>query len=103
MTVNDLNHLATRLRAGTRDTTWMRQAACRGLDHDLFFPDQYESYSKCRRGAKQVCDSCPVQPECLHYAMSTPVELHGIWGGLSPKERRKLRRQRPKRTRSYSE
>jgi WhiB family transcriptional regulator, redox-sensing transcriptional regulator len=41
--------------------------------------------------AKQVCRGCPVRTECLVYAMETPVD-HGVWGGLTERERRRLRR-----------
>jgi WhiB family redox-sensing transcriptional regulator len=41
--------------------------------------------------AKQVCAACPVSGECLAYALEHPT-LGGVWGGLSGKERRVLRR-----------
>lgn len=39
--------------------------------------------------AKQVCASCPVQARCLEDALGRS-EPNGIWGGLTPEERRKL-------------
>lgn len=70
--------------------TWFAQAACRGLDPDLFFPERGESV----RQAKAVCASCPVAAECLATALNNG-EKHGIWGGLSEKQRRVLRRTGP--------
>lgn len=68
--------------------TWMRQAACRSVDPELFFPGRGES----TREAKAACAGCPVRVECLDYAIANG-ERHGIWGGLSPRERRRARRQ----------
>lgn len=68
---------------------WMQRAACRGVANtlDLFFPSRGESLTE----AKAVCRECPVQAECLDYAMINH-EAHGVWGGLSERERRRLRR-----------
>lgn len=68
---------------------WMRQGACVGVDPDLFFPERGRSTEP----AKQVCRGCPVQSHCLDHAM-TENEHFGIWGGLSERERRRLRSQR---------
>lgn len=70
-------------------STWRARAACRGADTNLFFPERGESTA----AAKAVCAGCPVASECLDYALDT-LEHHGIWGGLSERERRKVRRQR---------
>lgn len=68
---------------------WMRQAACADMNSDLFFPQRGASTDK----AKAACRACPVRAECLAYAMNTG-ERFGIWGGLSERERRQLRRDR---------
>ena len=71
------------------EADWQDAAACRAADPDLFFPDR-EAVEAIAR-AKEVCASCPVREECLAYA----VELNqseGIWGGHTPAERRRLRR-----------
>lgn len=70
-----------------RDWSWRDDAVCAGLDPDLFFPERGASSGE----AKAVCRGCPVRSECLEHAMSVP-EKFGIWGGLSEKERRRLRR-----------
>jgi WhiB family redox-sensing transcriptional regulator len=69
--------------------TWQRFAECvrhAGVD---FFPARGESV----RDAKAVCAVCPVKAECLDFALRMKV-AHGVWGGLSERERRTVRRQR---------
>ena len=73
------------------DWSWRDDAVCVGVDPDLFFPAGGAS-----REAKAVCRTCPVRVECLEHAMRVP-EKFGIWGGLSEKERRRLRRSTPDR------
>ena len=68
---------------------WVDQAACAGVDPDLFFPDRGASLADARR----VCAGCPVRAECLEYALEAG-EKFGVWGGTSEKERRAMRRQR---------
>ena len=65
---------------------WQVEAACRGVDPDLFYPAQGESAAE----AKAVCRECPVTAECLDYALETRQRF-GIWGGKSESERRPLR------------
>jgi WhiB family redox-sensing transcriptional regulator len=72
-----------------RDVSWMLEANCLGCDPDLFFPARGESCAD----AKAVCRGCRVRVECLEYALALG-EKHGIWGGLSEWERRRLRRRR---------
>jgi WhiB family redox-sensing transcriptional regulator len=68
---------------------WQERANCLGVDPDLFFPERGAS----TREAKAVCRGCEVQAECLEYALAHG-EKFGIWGGLSERERRRVRRQR---------
>ena len=68
---------------------WQDFANCRGADVDIFFPDRGAS----TRGAKEIRAACQVRSECLDYAV-TRGEKFGIWGGLSERERRKIRKQR---------
>lgn len=65
---------------------WAERGACKGKDPDVFFPDRGESTIP----AKTMCVGCEVRAECLAYAMTTPQERRGVWGGLSGRERRKL-------------
>lgn len=70
---------------------WIRHAACRGVDPDLFFPTRGGDV----RAAKKVCAGCEVRAECLDYALTEHL-THGIFGGTSERERRRLRRNMPK-------
>lgn len=68
--------------------SWRDDAACFGVDPEVFFPenDDYEGV----HAAKMVCARCPVRADCLDYAL-TRGERGGIWGGLTEKERRRVR------------
>ncbi|MCX4633469.1 MULTISPECIES: WhiB family transcriptional regulator [unclassified Streptomyces] len=44
--------------------------------------------------AKAVCGGCPVRTECLAHALDQRIE-HGVWGGMTDRERRALLRRRP--------
>jgi WhiB family redox-sensing transcriptional regulator len=69
------------------DREWLPRAACRSVDPDLFFPisDTGASLEQAAR-AKAVCAICPVQFECLMFALRSE-RLQGIWGGLTERER----------------
>jgi WhiB family redox-sensing transcriptional regulator len=71
---------------------WREFAACSDRTDDLFFPSN-ESDISMVRVAKAVCQSCPVQEECLQYSLATG-QTEGIWGGLTSRERRVARRKR---------
>ena len=66
---------------------WQEQALCAQTDPEAFFPEKGGS----TREAKKVCQTCDVRAECLEYALGHD-ERFGIWGGLSERERRKLKR-----------
>jgi hypothetical protein len=51
----------------------------------VFFPGRGESAGPTR----QVCAACPVRQPCLDYAITNRI-THGIWGGLTERERRAL-------------
>lgn len=65
---------------------WMEAAACRGMDTNMFFPERGEPVDN----ARAVCARCPVNAECLEYALANRDKF-GVWGGKSERERRKLR------------
>ncbi|TDE96127.1 WhiB family transcriptional regulator [Occultella glacieicola] len=67
--------------------SWQERALCAQTDPEAFFPEKGGS----TREAKRVCVSCEVRVECLEYALEHD-ERFGIWGGLSERERRKLKR-----------
>lgn len=75
------------------DMSWQNSAKCRGADPDLFFPGQSGSDKK----AKEICENCPVENECLKYAFRTNQRF-GIWGKLTWEERRKLLRKQALKT-----
>lgn len=67
-------------------TPWMRHADCVGHNPDLWFP-KTRDHSTARQ-AKNICRQCPVQTECLQHAQQHDIRW-GIWGGLTPTERRR--------------
>lgn len=69
------------------DQDWQERALCAQTDPEAFFPEKGGS----TREAKRICSGCEVRAECLEYAL-THDERFGIWGGLSERERRRLRR-----------
>ncbi|MCH6471121.1 WhiB family transcriptional regulator [Sinomonas terrae] len=69
------------------ELAWQADALCAQTDPEAFFPEKGGS----TRDAKKVCSSCTVRAECLDYALSND-ERFGIWGGLSERERRRLRK-----------
>lgn len=66
---------------------WRAEAACRGMDTELFFPvtDQGPCVLQIRQ-AKAVCYGCPVTQECLSWALRTRQEF-GVFGGMTEQER----------------
>lgn len=68
--------------------SWHEYALCSQTDPEAFFPDKGGS----TREAKQICKICPVINECLQYALLHD-ERFGIWGGMSERDRRRLKKQ----------
>ena len=75
------------LPEGEGEGSWQERALCAQTDPEAFFPEKGGS----TREAKMVCVSCEVRAECLEYALAND-ERFGIWGGLSERERRKLKK-----------
>lgn len=71
------------------DDEWGAYAACRSSAPDELFVE-----GAAQNGAKAVCSGCPVRTECLAFALDRRIE-HGIWGGMTERERRALLRRRP--------
>jgi len=69
------------------ELSWQERALCAQTDPEAFFPEKGGS----TRDAKKVCVGCDVRAECLEYALAHD-ERFGIWGGLSERERRKLKK-----------
>lgn len=68
---------------------WQRAASCAAASIDLFFPDDRYRIERRRREAeaKLICRRCPVLSTCREYSLAA-MEPHGIWGGLTVRERR---------------
>ena len=69
--------------------SWMDDATCQETDPEAFFPEKGGS----TRPAKRVCSACPVRAECLEFALEND-ERFGIYGGMSERQRRTLKRSR---------
>lgn len=69
------------------EAAWKDDAVCNQTDPEAFFPDRGGS----TRAAKAVCLGCAVRLECLNFALDNS-ERYGVWGGLSERERRKLKK-----------
>ena len=67
----------------------MARGSCRSVAPDVFFPSDGVGVEAARR----ICDACPVKEPCLEYAIIHRVE-HGVWGGASERERRRIARRR---------
>ncbi|GGK46418.1 hypothetical protein GCM10011591_17300 [Nocardia camponoti] len=71
----------------TIEEQWQERALCAQTDPEAFFPEKGGS----TREAKRICLGCEVRDQCLEYALAHD-ERFGIWGGLSERERRRLKR-----------
>lgn len=72
------------------DLAWMDLALCAEVDPEAWFPEKGGSTYP----AKRVCRSCEVRAECLEYALKhEDISAFGVWGGMSERERRSLKRQ----------
>ena len=68
---------------------WMLDGLCRDRDPSFFFPSDGVGVDQARR----VCATCPAKEPCLEYALRYRIE-HGVWGGASERERRRILRSR---------
>lgn len=66
---------------------WQVGAPCGTADPEAFFPEKGASTADARR----ICQGCEVRVQCLEYALRNN-EKYGLWGGLSERQRRELRR-----------
>ncbi len=85
--------MAEIVTVGIVHETWHLKAACRGPESALFFPPPFPERREEREAreekAKAICEDCGVRQECLDFALRVR-EPHGIWGGLTEVERRRL-------------
>ena len=68
---------------------WMAKGKCREINPSVFFPNDGVGVEAARR----ICADCPVKGPCLEYALANRID-HGVWGGTSERERRRIARQR---------
>ena len=79
---------------------WFELASCKGLTY-LMFPKEHKDITYIAE-ARRLCSNCPVQPQCLEYALEfPPADMHGVWAGLTSRQlaaeqrRRKVKPKRP--------
>lgn len=80
-------HAAEKLEVPQR---WKAEAACHGEDQALFFPQAGARGRAAAATARAICAGCPVQLQCLAFALANGEE-YGIWGGTTERERRAVR------------
>lgn len=68
---------------------WMADGKCREVPPSVFFPNDGVGVDAARR----ICADCPVKGVCLEYALANHID-HGVWGGTSERERRRILRSR---------
>ncbi len=81
--------MSTEVTPPITQQSWHEQAACRGLDPDIFYPVTDEE----AESAKDICAGCTVRVACLEYAL-IGREHEGVWGGATERDRRRIVRQR---------
>ena len=80
------------------DTDWMVWAKCRGVDPAFFFPAHGGTGEEQKAYCLGTDDGpvCMVRLRCLEYAINSH-EGGCVWGGMSERQRRKIRRERRRR------
>lgn len=63
----------------------MAKGLCADKPPSLFFPSDGVGVEV----AKRICEECPVQSQCLEYAIENRID-HGVWGGTSERQRRRI-------------
>ena len=71
------------------DADWMAKGNCREESPSVFFPSDGVGVEF----ARKICATCPVKEPCLEYALGNGID-HGVWGGASERERRRIARRR---------
>lgn len=76
-------------RTYSDNNDWMARGMCRFEPPEVFFPSDAGGVEH----AKRVCKTCPVRETCLEYALAHRID-HGVWGGASERQRRRILKQR---------
>lgn len=85
----DQQPATTRTKDPRSETAWMKEARCRDLNPAIFFPSDGVGVEV----ARHYCAECPVSEACLQYALENHID-HGVWGGTSERQRRRIARNR---------
>ena len=88
MDIQDVQDVQDVPEAQEAELSWQERGLCAQTDPEAFFPEKGGS----TREAKKVCLGCDVRGDCLEYALAHD-ERFGIWGGLSERERRRLKKE----------
>ena len=81
----------------SNETKWMADGNCASRPPSMFFPSDGVGVER----AKQICEDCPVASRCLEYAIENRID-HGVWGGTSERQRRRIVRARAEAAKSGS-
>ncbi|HEY9557755.1 MAG TPA: WhiB family transcriptional regulator [Acidimicrobiales bacterium] len=71
------------------DTEWMTRGLCTNVPPAIFFPSDGAGVDV----ARKICADCPVREACLEHALANRID-HGVWGGCSERERRRILKRR---------
>lgn len=71
------------------ESEWMADGNCRDHPPTVFFPSDGVGVER----ARKICATCPVATRCLDYALDNRID-HGVWGGTSERERRRVLKRR---------
>lgn len=71
------------------DTKWMTRGRCVSVSPSRFFPSDGAGVE----AARKICADCPVKEPCLEHALTNRID-HGVWGGCSERERRRILKRR---------
>jgi WhiB family redox-sensing transcriptional regulator len=71
------------------ETSWMAKGECATRPPEVFFPSDGVGVDL----ARKICAGCGVREECLEYALANRID-HGVWGGCSERERRRILKRR---------
>ena len=91
MTSTVLERSRVKEAPGPTGQNWRSVGLCRGSDTMVFYPPSEDD--SLADEAKAICNLCAVRRPCLEFALATR-EKHGVWGGLTERERRRVLRQR---------
>ena len=84
-----MSHVTVLPLSEVEELGWQERALCAQTDPEAFFPEKGGS----TREAKRICAGCDVKTQCLEYALTNRIE-HGVWGGTSERERRRILKRR---------